>query len=102
MPQKLSIEAPRKAVDKAEMGFTSLLRLSDANFYRCFTALKKLVAIAANFLLHTERRVKRSLRMTLVRDRSAEQSKDAVAGGLGDVAAVTLQRVHHQLQCRVK
>ena len=39
--------------------------------------------------------------MILVSYRRTEQSKNAVAGGLRDVTAVALHRLHHQLECRV-
>ena len=42
-----------------------------------------------------------ALRMVLVRDRSAEDCEDAVAGGLCNVAAVAMHRRHHKLQHRV-
>ena len=39
--------------------------------------------------------------MVLMRDRRAEQRKDPVDGGLRYVAAVMMDRIHHQLQRRV-
>ena len=36
--------------------------------------------------------------MVLVRHRGAEQREDAVAGGLHDVAVVTMDGIHHQPQ----
>ena len=36
--------------------------------------------------------------MVLVRNRRAEQCEDAVAGGLHDVSAITMDRVDHQLK----
>jgi hypothetical protein len=39
--------------------------------------------------------------MIFMRDRCAEQSEDAVASRLGDVAAVAPHRLHHQLECRI-
>jgi hypothetical protein len=36
--------------------------------------------------------------VVFVRERCAEEGEDAVAGGLGDVAAVVLHRLHHQLK----
>lgn len=37
---------------------------------------------AAYIILHPERRIERTLRMVLVRDRRAEQREDAIARGL--------------------
>ena len=51
------------------------------------------------FLLHRQRGMQRALFMILVRDRSAEQRENAVAGGLDDVSVVPMDRVDHQLQC---
>ena len=39
--------------------------------------------------------------MVLVRDRRAEQREDPVAGDLHDVAIVAVDRVDHQLECRI-
>lgn len=39
--------------------------------------------------------------MVLMRYRRTEQGKDTVAGGLDDVAAVTMHCVDHQLERRV-
>ncbi len=39
--------------------------------------------------------------MVLMGGRRAEQRKDAVAGGLHDIAVVAMHRVDHQLQCRI-
>jgi len=41
------------------------------------------------------------LGMVLVRNGRAEQSEDAVAGRLRNVAAVAMDRRHHELQHRV-
>jgi hypothetical protein len=57
--------------------------------------------VAAQLFPHRQRRMKRPLRMVFVRDRRAEQRENAVAGGLRDVAAVTMHRLHHQMQHRV-
>ena len=56
------------------------------------------VRVSLELLLHAERRIECALRMVLVRDRRAEQREDAVAGGLCDVTAVAMDRVHHQLE----
>jgi hypothetical protein len=45
---------------------------TDTNFDRYSAALEESVTVAANLLLHTERRMKRALRMVLVCDGSAE------------------------------
>jgi class 3 adenylate cyclase len=50
---------------------------------------------------HSQRSVEGALRVVFVRHRCAEQSEDAVTGGLRYVAAVALHRLHHQLECRV-
>jgi hypothetical protein len=39
--------------------------------------------------------------MVLVRERCAEQREDTIAGRLHDVAVVTIDRIDHQLQCRI-
>jgi hypothetical protein len=39
--------------------------------------------------------------MVLVRGRRAEQGEDAVASRLHDITVVAMDRIHHQLQCRV-
>ena len=59
------------------------------------------VSVATQLLLHRQRRMKCALRMVLVRNRRAEQSENAVAGRLRDVAAVAMHRRHHKLQHRV-
>src|SRR6266851_8950388 len=59
------------------------------------------VGIATQLLLHRQRGMKGTLRMVLVRDGRAEQSEDAVARRLRDVAAVAMHRRHHKLQHRV-
>src|SRR5215469_198993 len=71
------------------------------NFYRHSASLEESVAVAANLLLHTERRMKRAPCMVFGADGSAEQSEDAVTCRLRDVAAVALHRLHHQLESRV-
>jgi hypothetical protein len=72
----------------------------DANFDWHSAGLKKAVAIAANLLLHSERRVNRALRMILVRHGRTEQCEDAVSGIL-HVAIVTACRIDHYFQSRV-
>jgi len=59
------------------------------------------IRIAFELLLHAQRRIQRTLGMVLIGDRRSEHREDAVAGGLGDVAAVALYRLHHQIQCRI-
>src|SRR5215831_3213485 len=51
---------------------------------------------AAHLVLHSQSCVERELRMVLMRYRCAEQSKDAVAGGLHDETAVAVDGIHHQ------
>jgi hypothetical protein len=58
-------------------------------------------SVFAQFLLHLECRKKATLRMVLVRQRRAEQGKDAIAGRLHDVALVAADCVDHDAQCRV-
>jgi hypothetical protein len=59
------------------------------------------LGVAAQLLLHRERRMKCALRMVLVRGGRAEQGEDSVAGRLRNVAAVAMHRRHHKLQHRV-
>ena len=73
----------------------------DAGFNRNLALRAQTVGIATQLLLHRQRRMKCALRMVLVRDGRAEQSEDAVAGRLRNVAAVAMHRRHHQLQHRV-
>jgi hypothetical protein len=63
--------------------------------------LAQLVGVAPQLLLHSQRSVERALRVVFMSDWCAEQGEDAVASGLGDVTAVALHRLHHQLQFRV-
>src|SRR5262249_23600792 len=58
----------------------------------------QLLGVVLNLLLHPQCGVERALRMILMRNRSAEDRKNAVAGGLRDVAAVMMYRIHHQLE----
>jgi hypothetical protein len=62
--------------------------------------LEESVAVAANLLLHTERRMNRPLRMVFVCYGSTEQCEDAVAGIL-HVAIVVTSGVDHYFQRRV-
>jgi hypothetical protein len=62
--------------------------------------LEKSVAVTANLLLHSERRVNRPLRMVLVRDGRTEEREDAISGILY-VAIVTACRIDHYFQRRV-
>src|SRR5262249_30362814 len=39
--------------------------------------------------------------MVFMSNRSAEEGKDAIAGGLDDEALITMDRVHHELQSRI-
>jgi hypothetical protein len=58
--------------------------------------------VAFQPLLHAHRGVQRALRLVFMRDRCAEQREDSIAGGLGDVAAVALHRLHHGLSAGSK
>src|SRR6185437_16239139 len=51
--------------------------------------------------LHSQRRIKGSLRMVLVRQRCTEQREYPVAGGLDDIAIEETDSIHHQLECRI-
>ena len=57
--------------------------------------------VAPDLSLHPQCRKQCALGMVFVCDWCAEEGEDAVAGGLRDVAAVTLHRLHHQLECRI-
>src|SRR6516165_6191222 len=71
-----------------------------ANFDWNPAFLEKSVAVTANVLLHSERRVNRTLRMIFVRQGRTEQSEDAVSGIL-HVTIVTACRIDHYFQRRV-
>ena len=73
----------------------------DAGFNGNLALRAQTVGVATQLLLHRQRRMKCPLRMVLMRDRRAEQSEDAVAGRLRNVAAVAMHRLHHKLQHRV-
>jgi hypothetical protein len=61
----------------------------------------KLLAMFSQPLLDSECRVKRTLRMVLMGNRRTKHRENSVTGGLRDVAIVSVNRVHHQLQYRV-
>src|SRR5262249_6002069 len=60
----------------------------------------KSLGVAADVVLHAERRVERSPRVVLVGNRRAEEREDAVAGGLHDVTLVARDRVAHEPEGR--
>jgi hypothetical protein len=60
------------------------------------------LGLFSTFLLHQEGRVEGALRVILVSNGRAKQSKDAVAHGLGHVTFIAMNSVHHTLQRRVK
>jgi hypothetical protein len=61
----------------------------------------KVLAAAAQVVTRRDSRVDRALRMIFVRDRGAKQCEDAIAGRLHDITAVALDRIDHQLDCRI-
>src|SRR5215471_5302176 len=71
-----------------------------ANFYRDSAGLEELVAITTNLLLHTERCMKRALRMVFMRDRRAEQCEDAVSSAL-HVAIIVARSIDHYFKRRI-
>src|SRR6266851_5099685 len=83
-------------VDHAENYFTGVD--ADADLDSRPALLFELLATTAKCVAHRERRVQRALWMVLMCDRRAEQSENAVAGGLHDVTVVAMRRVDHQLQ----
>jgi hypothetical protein len=74
---------------------------SNPGLKRQFALDPQPIRVAPYFFLQAERGIQRPLRMILVRDRRAEQRKNAVAGGLHDVATVTPHGLDHKLQCRI-
>ncbi len=73
----------------------------DTQFEGRGALLAQLRRVAAQLLLHPERRIERALRMVLVGHRGAEQREDPVAGGLYYVAVVAPNCLDHKLQRRV-
>src|SRR5216684_1029270 len=95
----LIFDLPRASSDRADHDFAGVHTDSNLNRSASFGTLA--VGVAADFLLHPQRRIERALRMVLMRNRRAEQREDAVARRLHHVAVVTMGRIDHQLQRRV-
>src|SRR5713226_2399482 len=51
--------------------------------------------------LHAQGGIERAVGMILMSDGSAKKGKDAIAGGLSDVAVIAVDGVHHELESRV-
>src|SRR5215469_1650041 len=71
---------------------------ADSDLNRRTAVRSQLVTVAAQILLHSERREQRALRMVLMGDWCAEQRENSVAGALDDVTVVAAHRVDHQLE----
>jgi hypothetical protein len=60
-----------------------------------------LARVSFQFSLYAQRGMQRALRVVFVCDGGTEHREDAVPGGLGDVAAVVVHRIDHQLEGRI-
>jgi hypothetical protein len=74
---------------------------TDSDLQRRTAVGPQLVGVAADFVLHPQRRIQGSLRMVFMRHGSAEDRKDAIARRLHHIAIVALHRIDHQLQRRI-
>src|SRR5713101_5409049 len=91
MPDRRVFDLPRASSDRADHDFAGVHTDSNLNRSASFGTLA--VGVAADFLLHPQRRIERALRMVLVREWRAEQREDAVARRLHHVAVVTMGRI---------
>jgi hypothetical protein len=73
----------------------------DAGFDWRVAGLAQLRRVPAHLVQHSKGSVKRALRMILVRCWRSEQREDPIARGLRHIAAVMMDCIHHQLQCRI-
>ena len=91
MPDRRVFDLPRASSDRADHDFAGVHTDSNLNRSASFGTLA--VGVAADFLLHPQRRIERALRMVLVREWRAEQREDAVTRRLHHVAVVTMGRI---------
>ncbi len=61
----------------------------------------QLVTIPAYVFLHPQSGVQGTLGMIFMGNGRPEQGKDAISQGLGHIAVIAMDGVHHQLQCGV-
>src|SRR5712691_11605675 len=90
---------PPAGLDRAHHHFAGVN--ADARFQRSSAIRRATLPVLVQLPLHLQRGIEPTLRMVLVRRRRPEQSEDAVAGRLHDVAVIALYRVHHDAQGRV-
>src|SRR5262245_25215441 len=59
------------------------------------------VGVALHLFLHAQGGIEGALRMIFMGNRGTEESKDAIAQRLRDVALIAVHRVHHELEGRI-
>src|SRR5712691_3339203 len=62
---------------------------------------EQLLSIPLTLLLHVQGGIQGAWRVIFVGDGRAEQSKDAIAQGLGHIPFIPVHGVHHELQSRI-